>query len=485
MTKTKTSKKKSRLAVTRPKQAPVAKGYTASSSMPRGSGASGNCRIHRREFVGTVTNNAAGDFAVCPLSSSEPGLDFNPGTANLFPWLSSIADCYERFKFHSLQFDLLPSAPTSTAGRLYVAVDYDYDDPVPTTKQVMMANRTAWETPVWEKLHVACDSKQLHPDMPWKYINTAGRSASAEPRTCFSGYLIVAYDTPAEVGSVKHDIWVEYDVELSVPQIEAALQTATDDDKAPTASVADITPVAVSSGVRSRLFATDHPELMNPKCPIRLTGQGGIPNLLTLTEDPTAPKQCIDLSAASGGRLEIQSRYSLSGEGLTPSFVATTFTPSMNGRLFDAAGRSLGYLSSFGTITNQLWNQTSGLGSAKVQADNWTSWENQYLESKLSINLEKLKQTIDQVRFVVPFLTLAGGAASGLVGKIMMRALMFPSPLAKAAGFGTLMSDADSQEELAALVRRTVKPPAAGSQPVGPGPFGPQACGGHPPAGWH
>jgi len=133
--------------------------------------------------------------------------------------LSNIAVHFERFRFESVGIRLIPSQATSTAGRVYAAVDYDYDDAPAITKGQLMSNRTVQEVPVWDELRMVLDPTQLHPDNALKYVSSVSRSNFIEPRTAFCGFLMIAMDTPT--ANLQFDLEVTYDVILELPVLEA------------------------------------------------------------------------------------------------------------------------------------------------------------------------------------------------------------------------------------------------------------------------
>lgn len=195
--------------------APAARGVRARTSVPQVSGAGGVVRVTHREFVGSVTNGSVTGFALTAVSASTPGYDLNPASSIMFPWLANVATSFERYRFNSMSFKFVPSSPTSTAGRFYAAVDYDYDDPVPLTKQGLMTNASAIEVPVWMEAVLSTRSNELHRDQPFKYVSTQTRNNFVEPRTAYCGYLMCAFDTPTV--NLLYDIWVEYTVEFHLP----------------------------------------------------------------------------------------------------------------------------------------------------------------------------------------------------------------------------------------------------------------------------
>jgi len=194
--------------------APLAVSVTSRASKPNMNG-SDSLKIHRREFVGTATNGAVTSFMLTPASLALPGYDFNPAVSLMFPWLSHIAVCYERFRFNSLKVEFMPSQSASTAGRYYAAIDYDYDDNPASTKAELMGNLSCVEAPVWQPMTLVANKASLTRDLPYRYVSNTQRTAFVENRTAYSGFLMIGFDTPTANCIV--DVWVEYDVEFVTP----------------------------------------------------------------------------------------------------------------------------------------------------------------------------------------------------------------------------------------------------------------------------
>lgn len=198
-------------------KASVAVGRQIRPGVPKlvGAGGAGTIRVTHKEFVGSVTNGSTTGFALTTLSAATPGYDLNPACSNLFPWLSGIATNYERYRFISTNFRFVPSSPTTTAGRFYAAIDYDYDDLPAGSKSSLMTNSTAVEVPVWMEASLKALPAQLHRDQPYKYVSTNTRSNFVEPRTAYCGFLMCAFDTPT--ANLVYDVWVDYTVEFQLP----------------------------------------------------------------------------------------------------------------------------------------------------------------------------------------------------------------------------------------------------------------------------
>lgn len=73
-------------------------------------------------------------------------LIFHPAA---FPWLTSIANCYSRFKWRSLEFIYIPTCPTSTEGYHNLYLGYDFLDPEPISMQQAEEAYRSISHPVW------------------------------------------------------------------------------------------------------------------------------------------------------------------------------------------------------------------------------------------------------------------------------------------------------------------------------------------------
>lgn len=376
----------------------------------------GAVRIVRREFVGTVSNgsNITG-FVLDSNSTSSPGWDFNPGVSAMFPWLSNIALAYERFKFHRLEFDFVSSNATSSTGRLYAAIDYDWDDEVPTTKTDMMSNLNAKEVPMWDNLHLTADPKQLMRDMPWKYVNTAGRTTYTEPRTAYSGFLIVGFHTG--VANQIFDLWVEYDVELEVPVIEksgATLSTAT--PTLPTTPyVKDVNPWYSGTMAAAKIVQPMWEAASNKGLIREVVGAlGDTPTLAT----PSGVTSGWLGRALDLGRVGVKHWITLQSafKHATTAPVTIGAQSKLTAAVYDGAGTLLGELMSGNVPVTGL--TCSELGTCANPGEESTS--NKYSFAKLGFSMESLRTLYRTARYVAPYLVvqdaLGLGSVAGGVG---------------------------------------------------------------------
>lgn len=375
--------------------APVARGITARSSRPTLSSSNGNIHIHRREFAGTITNGAVTGYALAGVSALTPGYDLNPGCNLMFPWLSGIAPSYERFTFRNLKLHFIPSQATSTAGRYYVAVDYDYDDSVSQSKVQLMGNMTAAEAPVWQSMDLTLDRALLHQDMPAKYVNLLTRNNFIEPRTAYCGFVMVAFDTP--VANCLIDMWVEYDIELISPVSDfAALQNNLTD-----AAISDATTtIAVGSGFAGNCqWGSDLPPAGNagpvqvlipgtPAAPVANIVHAGGTLLINALD------RILDLGRAGLGTLILRGIQTVTGAA--PNVVIGTQQLRMDANVCDSTGKVLGNLMDAGTGAVQ----TVGMDGTNVAA---IGTNGAAFVAAITVPLALLYAKYASARYIVPY----------------------------------------------------------------------------------
>lgn len=94
---------------------------------------------------------------------------------------------YEKYKFHALSFEFIPGNPSTTGGRIHAFVDYDYDDPVPTSLSAMSASYGIVSNDVWQTFKVNVDVRRMNEILPYRYINRTTRDVEVEARTIYGG----------------------------------------------------------------------------------------------------------------------------------------------------------------------------------------------------------------------------------------------------------------------------------------------------------
>jgi hypothetical protein len=133
----------------------------------------------------------------------------NAGDRVTFPWLSSIANNFERYRFIKLSFAFISGQATSMAGKVGLGVDYDPKDTPPANRVEFFTLTAHTEAAPWDNLVLPIECKG-----GFKFVAS---DVEANARIVDLGNLLVMSDlTTAD--TVMGDIIVSYQVELKQPQ---------------------------------------------------------------------------------------------------------------------------------------------------------------------------------------------------------------------------------------------------------------------------
>lgn len=365
--------------------APTALGtITFGSSPSYTSGPDGAIRIRRRELVKTVNLPTNQCMTLTDDSIAVPGFDLTPSSAIMFPWLSRIASRFERYQFHALRVDLVSSSPTTVGGRVYMAIDYDYNDAPATTAQQLMSNRTSAEGPVWAGLTLTADPKELHPDMPFKYCNAITKGNFVEPRTAYAGYLMIG--SAGLFCSAVVDLWITYDVTLRVPVFESS-ELGQCTGSVETGNFPEL--LGTTAAYHSPSLSVPANALVAQVVP----GSAGVP---PISHDGVSLPRVLDISrAASAGLNNLVIQTSCSKIGVTPSALMA----SMNGlrpswQLFDSAGSHIGG----GSYTPDYGYSTAG-DPGDALDNNWSLAGGSFRVSS-TLSLANMVKTFPSARYL-------------------------------------------------------------------------------------
>jgi len=189
--------------------APVAKSQVATMSrqivdrQPNG-----DCIIRHREFIQDLTGSVAFAVTTVPI---------NPGLPGFFPWLSTIARSYESYRFEKLEFLYETEASTTSTGSVILAIDYDSEDAVPTTKTQVMSYRGAVRSAPWsESRHVS-----IREDLNKRtsYFVRSGALLSNQSLNLYDTGALYACKKGQADTSVIGELYVDYIIKLMTPQI--------------------------------------------------------------------------------------------------------------------------------------------------------------------------------------------------------------------------------------------------------------------------
>jgi hypothetical protein len=164
-------------------------------------------RIVHRELVTTIVGSTT--FSCLAIA-------LNPGLAAAFPWLSTVASSFEQYAFRKLRFHFVTRESTTYLGSLLLAPDYNAQALAPTTEVQASQMRGAVEDVPWRDQFLSFSVQDMHALGPRKFVRTG--PAAGDLKTYDVGQLfacsIGCTDSTSNIGK----LWVEYDVELFIPQ---------------------------------------------------------------------------------------------------------------------------------------------------------------------------------------------------------------------------------------------------------------------------
>jgi hypothetical protein len=166
-------------------------------------------RIVHRELLGSVTGSIA--FVISNT------IALNPGLVGSFPWLSSQAQSWERYRFNRLRFCYYTRTGSNVPGSVQMIPDYDAADAAPLSEQIASTYEDVAEDAPWKDICCECRPDALHALGPTKFIRTGALAANLDIKTYDAGNFFLATIDGTAVNWGK--LWVEYDVTLFTPQL--------------------------------------------------------------------------------------------------------------------------------------------------------------------------------------------------------------------------------------------------------------------------
>jgi hypothetical protein len=170
----------------------------------------GTVRISHREMVTSVTGTENVD---------EFKLNFRVQPANFlsFPWLSQIANMFETYTFLMLKVIYVPRVPTTTAGQIGLALDFDSDDiPASTLTEFSQFKNSAVGS-IWSGLVLEVSGDALQKCVRERYTDHGVMAHPYDPILHDVANLRIAVLSPSVAG-VYGQIYFEYDIVLRTPE---------------------------------------------------------------------------------------------------------------------------------------------------------------------------------------------------------------------------------------------------------------------------
>lgn len=167
--------------------------------------------VTHREYLGDISGTSTFTNNAYPL---------NPGMSKTFPWLSTVAGCYQEYKWHGLIFEFRPLttdfANAGVPGVVIMSTNYNADAPLYLSKQQMENAEFAVSTkPTLSCIHgIECDPTLNV--LGAKYVRDSLPPSGQDLRLYDHGNFQFATQNNNPL-IVLGELWVSYCVELMKP----------------------------------------------------------------------------------------------------------------------------------------------------------------------------------------------------------------------------------------------------------------------------
>lgn len=179
------------------------------SKAPKISSTRDQSHIIHRELLASITGST--NFSV-PIT-----IPLNPGLPASFPWLSTQAQGWERYRFNSLKFCYYTRTGSNVPGSVMLIPDYDAADPAPVSEQIASTYEDVEEDAPWLDIECELRPSALNGIGPSKFIRTGALLANQDIKTYDAGNFFLGTTDGTAVNWGK--LWVEYDIVLMTPQL--------------------------------------------------------------------------------------------------------------------------------------------------------------------------------------------------------------------------------------------------------------------------
>lgn len=197
--------------------APLASARVSRVTAPRIQSMAKGTRIRHREFIGDVLGGVV----------YHPGtFNINPGLPATFPWLSNMAKFFESYQFVHLEFQYQSTKAATTDGAVYGAIDFDAADGAPADKIAIMATQGATRCNVWQEFCYHASRMNLEKFAVERYVRSDLLKDHQDIKTYDVGSFTIATSNCVDYSFVG-ELYVEYDIILTTPQIPSATDNPT------------------------------------------------------------------------------------------------------------------------------------------------------------------------------------------------------------------------------------------------------------------
>lgn len=178
---------------------------TKSNTNPKGKFVGNTFRVTKTEYIQDVV----------PTSKFTPvKIEVNPSLPSSFPWLSGIAPSFQKYKIRKFKVIYEPSQSTLVQGFVMMAPEFNVTDSLPETKTELMNYSYAKRGPCYTRFEMELKVKDM-----MQYKDYYVRNSDVSNLVLYDPFFIVYSSLETELENSLGEIWFEYDIEFSIPQM--------------------------------------------------------------------------------------------------------------------------------------------------------------------------------------------------------------------------------------------------------------------------
>jgi hypothetical protein len=172
-------------------------------------GRDGSVRISNREYIGDILSTL-NDYVILSTYLA------NPAIYASFPWLSSVANSFEKFCFNNLCYHYVTQSPTTSAGSVIISPDYNTDASPPSNKQQALALKDTVRSPAWQESCCVLPEDRL-----CNYKDYYVQINPSDSKLSIPANIYIGTSGGSDSAPITGELWVEYDIVLSCPMASA------------------------------------------------------------------------------------------------------------------------------------------------------------------------------------------------------------------------------------------------------------------------
>jgi len=195
--------------------------WNASTQVPAVHSTDESIRFHHREYIGDVSMTG-------PAFSSKT-YNVNPGLPATFPYLSSVAGCFQEYSFKGIIFEFkttsaasITSGTNTAMGSVMMAAQYRSDAPPFTNKLSLLNEMWSVDTVPSASVMLPIECAPVESVMDKQYVRSGPVTGDIKMFDLCS-VTVATQGGQSGQNNIVGELWVSYDVELKKPSLSGSV----------------------------------------------------------------------------------------------------------------------------------------------------------------------------------------------------------------------------------------------------------------------